>query len=82
MCDQHENLPQLPPRPRGDADQPSVPQPLLTVDDVAAWLRVRPGFVYEQARKGELRSVKVGRYSRFQRADVERYLAACSLNAR
>ena len=47
---------------------------LLTVQDVAEWLAVPVSWVYAAAESGKLPSVRVGRYRRFHRADIERYL--------
>lgn len=48
---------------------------LLTVDDVAAILRVRPRWVYEAAARGDLPRVKVGGYVRFRREAIEQWIA-------
>jgi len=48
---------------------------LLTAEDVAAQLRVRAEFVYELARNGKLRFVRLGaRYVRFRQRDVDDYV--------
>lgn len=47
---------------------------LLTVEEVADILRVRPRWVYEAAARGELPRIKVGGYVRFHRADIERWI--------
>ena len=46
---------------------------LLTVQDVAGFLRVHPSWVYERTRRhgrDRLPHVKVGKYLRFRREDV------------
>ena len=40
---------------------------LLTANDVAAWLKVRPEWVYEAAKRGDLPCIRAGRYVRFDR---------------
>lgn len=40
---------------------------LLTADEVAAWLKVRPKWVYEAAKRGDIPSIRAGRYVRFDR---------------
>lgn len=48
---------------------------LLTADEVADRLRLSRRHVYEMARRGELRTVKLGRkILRFFPADLDRYL--------
>jgi excisionase family DNA binding protein len=50
---------------------------LLTVEEVAALLKVRPSWVYERirARRGDkLPHVKLGHYVRFERTAVEEFV--------
>jgi excisionase family DNA binding protein len=50
---------------------------LLTVHDVAEFLRVPPSWVYERTRRrgrDRLPHVKVGKYLRFRLSDLETYL--------
>ncbi len=47
---------------------------LLTVDDVAARLDVKPASVRELYRKGQLPVVNVGRLVRFRPEDVDRWI--------
>lgn len=51
---------------------------LLTSTEVAEWLGVKPSWVEEHARQGDLTSVQLGRYRRFRRADVEDFIERCS----
>jgi excisionase family DNA binding protein len=44
---------------------------LLTVDEVADFLRVRPSTVYEWAKDGKIPASKVGRLWRFSREEIE-----------
>ncbi len=50
-------------------------EPLLSVGDVASLLHVPPSWVYAQAEAKTLPSFKIGKYRRFQRAEVEAWLA-------
>jgi len=52
----------------------SVPSELLTVDEVADFLRVKPSTVYEWAKQGKIPASKVGRLWRFSRKDVEAWV--------
>ncbi len=53
-------------------------QPLLTADDIAAWLAVPRSSVYEYARRehGPLPAVRIGRHLRFVREDVADWIGA------
>jgi excisionase family DNA binding protein len=44
---------------------------LLTADEVAELLQLRPSTVQDYARRGVIPSFKLGRFRRFVRADVE-----------
>lgn len=47
---------------------------LLDVKDVARRFNVPCSWVYAKAEAGELPHLKIGRYLRFNAADIERYL--------
>ncbi len=47
---------------------------LLTPNEVAEILRVKPARVLEAARDGRLRAVKWGKFVRFRRQDVETFI--------
>lgn len=49
---------------------------LLTVDEVAVWLKVEPRYVYRLASSGALLRVYVGRYVRVPAASVRAYIKA------
>ena len=49
---------------------------LLTVAEVAEWLRVEPRYVYRLASSGELIRVYIGRYIRIPAVSVEAYIKA------
>lgn len=49
-------------------------EPLLTVHEVARLLRVRERWLYDATRRGDFPCVRVGRYLRFRRDEVERWI--------
>jgi excisionase family DNA binding protein len=49
---------------------------LLTVEQVADWLNVKPRFVYRLAASGALERVMVGRYVRVTAGSVRAYVKA------
>lgn len=49
---------------------------VMTVREVAAYLRVTTKTVYDLARKGELPSFRVGRSVRFLHTEIERFVLA------
>ncbi|MDM7915409.1 MAG: helix-turn-helix domain-containing protein [Candidatus Eisenbacteria bacterium] len=51
-------------------------EPLLTVADVAAWLRLKTSTVYAWAAAGKLPSVRMGNRIRFLRSDLLRWIEA------
>jgi excisionase family DNA binding protein len=57
------------------------PTELLTVAEVAEWLRVDPRYVYRLARSGELIRVYIGRYVRIPAISVEAYIDAHTVEA-
>lgn len=54
-----------------------MPDRLLTAAEVAERLGVPKTWVLESARSGAMPCVRLGRYVRFQWADVERWLEEC-----
>jgi excisionase family DNA binding protein len=50
-------------------------RPLLTADDVAAFMGVPPTLVYALARRGDLPAIRIGeRYIRFRLEAIERWI--------
>ena len=50
---------------------------LLTVAELAQWLKVRPSWIYERTRRRgpeQLPFIKLGKYLRFEAAAVRNYL--------
>ena len=54
---------------------------LLTVQQVADWLKVEPRYVYRLASSGALLRVYVGRYVRVPVASVRAYIKANTVEA-
>jgi putative molybdopterin biosynthesis protein len=53
-----------------------IESPVLTVHEIAELLRVHPITVYRLVARGELRPFKLGRMLRFDRKEIERWVAA------
>lgn len=47
---------------------------LLTVDDLAAWLQVKPRTVYQWVHEGYLPVIKLGALVRFDQASVREWV--------
>ena len=60
----------------------NAPDDVLTVDDVAGYLRVPRSSIYKLAQQGVLRGRKVGKHWRFHRKAVEQWLLIGSSKAR
>lgn len=54
---------------------------LLTVDDVAAMLRLKRQTIYNKVSANEIPHTKIGGALRFRRADIDAWLAANSEEA-
>lgn len=54
---------------------------LLTDVDVAELLGVKPSWVAEHARQGDIRCVQLGRYRRYRRGDVDDFVERCLTGA-
>jgi excisionase family DNA binding protein len=70
-------------KPTGTAGRPVTGRTnqLLTVAEVAEWLRVDPRYVYRLASSGELIRVYIGRYVRIPANSVEAYIDAHTVEA-
>lgn len=55
-------------------------EPLLTVGEVAAVMRVSNMTVYRLIKSGQLGAIRVGKNYRIRRSDVDRYLQERSIN--
>lgn len=51
-------------------------EPLLSVEQLAFELSVARSWVYAKAEAGQIPSLKLGKYRRFRRIDVDAWLAA------
>jgi excisionase family DNA binding protein len=60
----------------GDSERPDLPLPerLLLPEDVAGILGVSAKWVYAATQRGELPGIKVGRYVRFRRSAIEKWI--------
>ncbi|WP_414642261.1 helix-turn-helix domain-containing protein [Baekduia sp.] len=56
------------------ADRPHDSEPLLTADEVASFMRVTRSWVYAETRRDALPHVRLGRYVRYRRSAIERWL--------
>lgn len=68
----HEQLP-LTPQPRRSRP-PRGSEELLDAAGVADWLAVTTAWVYAQTRAGRIPCVRLGRYYRYRRSTLERWL--------
>lgn len=48
---------------------------LLTAEEVAEMIGMGVDWIYEQARRGRIPVVKLGRYRRFRRESIEQWIA-------
>ena len=53
-----------------------VVEQLLTVEEVADWLRYTPGTIRQKVKLREIPFTRVGGRTRFRRADIEAWLEA------
>src|SRR5215471_8418782 len=52
-----------------------IVKPLLTAQEVAALLKVKPSWVYAQARADRIPHVRLGRYTRFDAESIASWTA-------
>ena len=55
---------------------------VMTVTEVAEYLRVNPQTVYRKAKAGELPAVRIGRAIRFRKAELEEWMKTGSVGPR
>jgi len=58
------------------ADRGAVAGELLTIDEVAALLKVPKSWIYERTRRKKIPHIKLGKYLRFQADVLARWLGA------
>lgn len=54
---------------------------VMTVSEVAQYLRINPQTVYRKAKAGELPAVRIGRAIRFRRSELDSWLKTVGLNS-
>ncbi len=60
---------------------PPEPAELLNASQVADMLGMTKQWVYEQSRTGRIPTITLGRYRRYRRAAIERWLASIETTA-
>lgn len=54
---------------------PTMPDEVLTIDELAAYLKVAKSTLYKLAQEGKLPGQKVGKHWRFRRVVIDDWLA-------
>ena len=49
-----------------------VPDDVLTIDELAAYLKIAKSTLYKLAQEGKLPSQKIGKHWRFRKASIDR----------
>lgn len=49
-------------------------EPLMTVEEVAEYLRFKPGTIRQWVKTREIPHVKAGRSTRFRKSDIDRWI--------
>lgn len=62
-------------RPAPSRPEPVPGRALMTAEEVAEMLGMRVDWVWEQSRKRRIPTVRLGRYCRYRREAIERWLA-------
>jgi len=52
----------------------AAPNEVLTIDELAAYLRISKSTAYKLVREGQIPSQKVGRHWRFRKQMIDRWL--------
>lgn len=52
---------------------------LLTIQDVAQWLTVKPSTLYAWVAQGKMPALKIHGVIRFRREDIDAWLAGCQI---
>ena len=53
---------------------------ILDVEGLASYLRVTKSWVYERTHLGEIPHYKIGKFPRFRKKDIDRWLERCKIN--
>jgi excisionase family DNA binding protein len=64
--------------PRRRAASKQVLGDVLTIDELAAYLKIAKSTLYKLAQEGRLPGLKVGRHWRFRREAIDRWLESAS----
>jgi excisionase family DNA binding protein len=59
-----------------DDETTVFPDPLWTVEEMAAYLKLQPETIRTMARRGELPALKIGKVWRFQRHAIHKMLTS------
>jgi len=54
--------------------QPDAPDPVMTIDELADYLKISKSTLYHLVRRGEIPGTKIGRHWRFHREAVDAWL--------
>lgn len=54
---------------------PSEPQQVMTIDELAAYLKVAKSTLYKLAQEGRVPAQKVGKHWRFSREAIDEWIA-------
>ena len=57
-------------------------EPLLTVDEIAKYLKVQPSTIYQWTHQGFIPHIKLGNLVRFKQGQVEKWLETKSARGR
>jgi PTS system nitrogen regulatory IIA component len=57
-------------------------EPLLTVDEIAKYLRVQPSTIYQWTHQGFIPHIKIGNLVRFRISQVDKWLEGKANNGR
>ena len=58
------------------AEKPHDGEAVLTIDELAVYLKLAKSTTYKLAQEGKIPGQKVGRHWRFNRAAIDRWLAS------
>ena len=47
---------------------------LLTLDELCEWLKAKPVWVYRQTREKKIPFIKVGKFLRFPKSEIQKWL--------
>jgi excisionase family DNA binding protein len=57
-----------------------IPSQVLTIDELAAYLKISKSTLYKLVREGKIPSQKVGRHWRFRKRAIDRWLEETRAN--